>query len=89
MPSWSLMNASRPPTSIGLANCPGKLASSRRNRGAGSAEGGSLVEARDSYAAANLQAARIIAADPQRYPGAIQEWARLLLRGQAGGQNIS
>ena len=31
------------------------------------------------YRAGNLEAARIIAADPRRYPGAMQEWARLTL----------
>lgn len=28
----------------------------------------------------NLEAARIIAADPARYPGLLQEWARAVLR---------
>jgi hypothetical protein len=27
----------------------------------------------------NLQAAEIISADPNRYPGVMQEWARLVL----------
>jgi hypothetical protein len=31
------------------------------------------------YRAANLEAARIIAADPHRYPGLMQEWAHLVL----------
>jgi hypothetical protein len=35
--------------------------------------------ARRAYAADNEQAARIIAADPARYPGVMQEWAALVL----------
>ena len=31
------------------------------------------------YEAGNVEAARIIAADPVRYPGAMQEWARRVL----------
>jgi hypothetical protein len=31
------------------------------------------------FDAANLQAAEIIAADPVKYPGGAQEWARLVL----------
>jgi hypothetical protein len=31
------------------------------------------------YAEQNRQAARIILADPKRYPGLMQEWARLVL----------
>lgn len=27
----------------------------------------------------NLRAARIVAAEPERYPGAIQEWARMVI----------
>ena len=32
------------------------------------------------YRAANVQAARIIATDPERYPGIMQEWAAKVLR---------
>lgn len=31
------------------------------------------------YLAGNIEAARIISADPTRYPGVMQEWARLVL----------
>ena len=31
------------------------------------------------YRAGNLESARIIAADPHRYPGAMQEWAARVL----------
>jgi hypothetical protein len=31
------------------------------------------------FDAVNLASARIIAADPERYPGGAQEWARLVL----------
>jgi hypothetical protein len=31
------------------------------------------------YRAGNIECARITAADPGRYPGAMQEWARLVL----------
>ena len=34
------------------------------------------------YTAANLTAARIIAADPRRYAGLMHEWALLVLRKQ-------
>ncbi len=34
---------------------------------------------RAKYDAANLEAARIIAADPERYPGGMQEWAQRVL----------
>jgi hypothetical protein len=30
------------------------------------------------YLAANLEAARLIASDPLRYPGLMQTWARLI-----------
>jgi hypothetical protein len=33
----------------------------------------------DAYQAGNLEAARIIAADRFRYPGIMQEWARMVL----------
>jgi hypothetical protein len=33
----------------------------------------------DAYRAGNIEAARIIAADPVRYPGIMQEWARMVL----------
>jgi hypothetical protein len=35
-----------------------------------------LYRDRDGY----LKAARIIAADPQRYPGVMQEWAAMVLQ---------
>ena len=35
-----------------------------------------------SYADANLAAARILAADPLRYPGLPQTWARLVIEKQ-------
>jgi len=31
------------------------------------------------YRASNIEAARIITADPQRYPGLMQEWAAMVL----------
>ena len=31
------------------------------------------------YAGENLEAARLIAADPERYPGLMTEWARRIL----------
>jgi len=31
------------------------------------------------YREQNLECARIIAAEPERYPGALQDWARLVL----------
>jgi hypothetical protein len=33
----------------------------------------------ECYAADNLEAARIIAADPGRYPGIMQTWAALII----------
>ena len=33
----------------------------------------------DAYAADNLASARIIAADPDKYPGVMQTWARMVL----------
>jgi hypothetical protein len=39
----------------------------------------------DSYLEGNIRAAEIIAADPTRYPGLMQEWAARVL---AGGANI-
>ena len=33
----------------------------------------------DRYRAGNIEAARIIAVDPDRYPGLLQEWARRVL----------
>jgi hypothetical protein len=33
----------------------------------------------DSYRAGTIEAARIIAADPDRYPGVMQEWAAMVL----------
>lgn len=35
------------------------------------------------YRAGNHETARIIAADPHRYPGAMQEWAAMVLNPQA------
>ncbi len=35
---------------------------------------------RAKYDGANLEAARIIAADPERYPGGMQEWAQMVLK---------
>jgi hypothetical protein len=32
-----------------------------------------------TYTAGNIEAARIIAVDPDRYPGLLQEWARRVL----------
>ena len=32
-----------------------------------------------AYDAGNLEAARIIAADPDKYPGVMQEWAQMIL----------
>jgi len=46
-------------------------------------EGGSVTREQrkiESYRAANEECARIIAADPVRYPGVMQEWARLVLQ---------
>jgi hypothetical protein len=34
----------------------------------------------ERYRAANVAAARIIAADPERYPGFMQEWAQVVLK---------
>jgi hypothetical protein len=33
----------------------------------------------EQYHAANLECARIIASDPDRYPGVTQEWAAMIL----------
>jgi hypothetical protein len=33
----------------------------------------------ERYAAANLEAAKIVAASPDRYPGLMQEWAAMVL----------
>jgi hypothetical protein len=33
----------------------------------------------ESYRAGNIQAAKIISADPERYPGLMQEWAHRVL----------
>jgi hypothetical protein len=33
-----------------------------------------------AYRQSNLEAARIVAADPVKYPGIMQEWAQLVLR---------
>lgn len=33
----------------------------------------------ESYREQNLECAKIIAADPAKYPGIMQEWARLVL----------
>jgi hypothetical protein len=38
---------------------------------------------RERYRTANLECARIIAADPVRYPGIMRERARLVLKGSA------
>jgi hypothetical protein len=35
--------------------------------------------ARDGYSAGNLESATIIAADPKRYQGVLQEWADTIL----------
>jgi len=37
----------------------------------------------DFYRASNIEAARIITADPERYPGLMQEWAALMLNSPA------
>jgi hypothetical protein len=37
----------------------------------------------EAYRASNIEAARIIAADPVKYPGIMQEWARLVLNPSA------
>jgi len=39
----------------------------------------------------NLEAARIIAADPVRYPGGMQDWATLVLKRleRPGGRQVS
>lgn len=36
------------------------------------------------YATANIECARLIAADPDRYPGLMQEWAAKVLNALAG-----
>lgn len=33
-----------------------------------------------AYQASNLACAKIVAADPDRYPGLMQEWAQLVLQ---------
>jgi hypothetical protein len=43
----------------------------------------------EMYHAGNLESARIIAADPGRYPGIMQEWARLVLNPPAEGRGAS
>lgn len=40
----------------------------------------------EAYTMANLEAARIVAADPERYPGLMQEWASAVLT-KAGAMN--
>jgi hypothetical protein len=42
----------------------------------------SIRSAREGYNAANLAAARIIAADPAKYPGVPQTWAALVIEKQ-------
>lgn len=39
----------------------------------------SVCSARDGFDAANLLAATLIAADPARYQGVLQEWADVIL----------
>ncbi len=34
----------------------------------------------ETYERQNQEAAQIIAADPERYPGVMQQWARLVLQ---------
>jgi hypothetical protein len=43
------------------------------------------------FDAQNLEAARIIAADPVRYPGGMQDWATLVLKRleRPGGRQVS
>lgn len=43
----------------------------------------------EMYAEQNRRAARIILADPKRYPGLLQEWARIVLAAAAPERRVA